>query len=92
MQLKIKCTCTLPRWSSMAANTGTGGGTAGCAGVVHMSGIVQGTGFARGPVNAFPKSSPTPSLFPYAPTRVTRDGGCHAVTSAKCSLTRDTVH
>lgn len=64
MQLKIKCTCTLPRWSSMAANTGTGGGTAGCAGVVHMSGIVQGMGFTRGPVNAFPKSSPTHSFSP----------------------------
>lgn len=69
---------------------------------VHMSVIVQeGTshiGVLRCPVNAFPNPSPThpPLLFTPSPLspcfRVTRDGGCSAVTSAKCSLTRHTVH
>lgn len=60
-KLKIKWTCTLFWWSSMAAHTRTAGGTGGCA---HMSVIVQeGTshiGVLRCPVNAFPNPSPTP--------------------------------
>lgn len=58
MQLKMKCTCTVLRWSWTAASAWTGGGLAGCA--VGGGGSCRALG-VEGSREVQRNASPTPS-------------------------------